>query len=675
MATKKTKKKKVIDGVIKSAKKKTPSKKPNTSPEMTKPTISEPEEIKVSGDDVTISIINSTDAEDAIEEFNDAAIEEPAVEIEAVEEIEIKENPEEAQEEIPEETEVEVKIDSSENNDGLAISGIMAEEAIDENLDELIEDIEKDEKKAQSEKSENAKENTEENPMKSTKKAKKEKPTALPFRIISRFIALLSIAAVASAIVRIAMTGIVPNKYLIPAIAGLALFALFYLFKVFRKKTHVPVLVILTIIGVALSAVSVFGFVKIQETMSFLFSNFDESKEYTIYDVIVSNKSNYTSLDDVKGKTFHSISDFVDTEKLESAASEQANAKIAYEDGISSLLKNASDDTSYIAVLNAGTWDATLALNDGKNDYVDKYKIIGELKVEEAKKNDTTASESSLATESFVVYISGIDTRTGLMLDRSLSDVNIIMTVNPKTKNVLMTTIPRDYYVQLHGTSGLRDKLTHAGSLGGVQLSMATIEDLLDFSFDRYVRVNFNFVINLVNAVGGITVYSDVDYNVTAYTNRSCTFTPGNNAVDGTCALAFARERYAYSDGDRHRGRNQEQVIQKIFEKITSGTTILSRYSDILNSLNGSFDTNISASDITSLANMQLSDMASWTVETYNLDGTTGMTYTYSYPNQALSVMYPDETTVETAKAKIKQVLTGTTEAAPTETTEATIQE
>ena len=360
------------------------------------------------------------------------------------------------------------------------------------------------------------------------------------------------------------------------------------------------------------------------------------------------------------------------THAIETAAKEQANASIVYADGISSLLKNTYDDKTYIAVLNAGTWDATLALNDGKNDYVGKYKVIGELKVEEEKKVDDADKKSDLTTDSFTVFVSGIDTRTGLMLDRSLSDVNMVITVNPKTKHILMTTIPRDYYVQLHGTSGLRDKLTHAGSLGGLELSMSTIEDLLDFKFSRYIRVNFNFVVNLVNAVGGITVNSDVNYTFTTLhpENKKCTFVPGPNTVDGECALGFARERYAYADGDRHRGRNQEQVIEKIFEKITSSTTLISRYSDILNSLNGSFDTNISASDITSLANMQLDDMAKWTVETYNCDGTTGGAYTYSYPNQTLSVMYPDETTVETAKAKIKQVLAGTTEAAPAETTE-----
>ena len=692
MATKKQKKK-IIDGVIKNTKKKspkTPAKKPTKSPKEEKLATdhTQAETITISPDDTTVTIVEvDEDTKSPLpnNDISSAIVEEPPVEI-----IEVETEPDYSKEseteesagaaEQPEESEseeVKITINSpTEDGEGLAMNAIMDEESIDENLDELIKDIEKDEKKESSEKT--TKHNSKKEPDQTDKKElnyKKLPMRALPFRILSFIFALATIGAVTSAIVRVVLTGIVPNKYLIPAIIGLALILLFYLFKTLRRKTHIPVLIILNLIGIALSIVSIFGFVKIQETMNFLFNNFNESKEYTVYSVIVNNKSSYANLEDAKGKTFHSISNFVDIERLESAAKDQANASIAYEDGISSLLKNTLNDDTYIAVLNAGTWDATLALNDGKNDYVGKYKVIGELKVEEEKKNESAESKSDLTTDSFTVFVSGIDTRTGLMLDRSLSDVNMVITVNPKTKHILMTTIPRDYYVQLHGTTGLRDKLTHAGALGGIKLSMDTIEDLLDFKFSRYIRVNFNFVVNLVNAVGGITVYSDVNYPITAWTNKSCIYNPGNNVVDGACALAFARERYAYADGDRHRGRNQEQVIEKIFEKLTSSTTFISRYSDILNSLSGSFDTTISANDITSLANMQLNDMAAWTVETYNLDGTTGMTYTYSYPSQPLSVMYPDEVTVETARAKIKQILSGTTEAAPVQTTETVIQE
>jgi anionic cell wall polymer biosynthesis LytR-Cps2A-Psr (LCP) family protein len=130
-----------------------------------------------------------------------------------------------------------------------------------------------------------------------------------------------------------------------------------------------------------------------------------------------------------------------------------------------------------------------------------------------------------------------------------------------------------------------------------------------------------------------------------------------NNNVKGKCALAFARERHAYKTGDKHRGENQEQVIQRIIEKISSSTVLLNKYSEILKSLNDSFETNMEADKITSLVKMQLDDMAKWSIDTYNVTGTGSLEYTYSYPNQRLYVMYPDYKTVETAKEKIKEVL------------------
>ena len=222
---------------------------------------------------------------------------------------------------------------------------------------------------------------------------------------------------------------------------------------------------------------------------------------------------------------------------------------------------------------------------------------------------------------------------------------------------ILMIHIPRDYYVKLHGYEGLNDKLTHAGTIGGIELSMATIEDLLEIKIPYYVRVNFNAVVNLVDAIGGITINSDVDYSFSCWTNRSCVFNPGANYVNGSCALAFARERHAYETGDRHRGENQEQVIELVINKVTSSSTIISNYSNILNALDGTFQTNITSDEITSLVKMQLDDMSGWKMETANVSGTGAYSPTYSYPNLELYVMNPDMNTVQTAIEKLNDVL------------------
>lgn len=311
------------------------------------------------------------------------------------------------------------------------------------------------------------------------------------------------------------------------------------------------------------------------------------------------------------------------------------------------------NDTDKIGAINAGTYEAFLSDNDI---YKDSFKIIKSFSIvteaEQTHKVDITK-------DPFVVYLSGIDTRSGTLPSRSLSDVNIVATINPAEHKILLTAIPRDYYVHLAGTpeDSLNDKLTHAGSHGGIALSKATIEELLGIDINYYARVNFNFVQNLVDAIGGIDINSDVDYSFNCWTDRGCTFYPGLNSVGGRCALAFARERKAYSTGDRHRGENQEQVISLILDKISKSSTLLSNYSGILASLEGTFETNIEMDDITAFFKNQLEDMKSWKVENYNLDGAGGMDVTYSYPSQALSIMYPNYDTIEAAKAKIYEYL------------------
>lgn len=549
----------------------------------------------------------------------------------------------------------EVENEEIENliNDISAEDEEIAREIAEENAEEEAEDPETDPEEAiKEERALNSIKRADNKEKKMSKKGDKK-----AYRIVSRVLSVITTLLLGAFITYVALSNALPVKYLIIIIAVAALFSGFYLFKAFRKKTRVPVISILNVIGVLLSIVSVVGFLKFNELLSFLDNNLNGSeKNYDIYNVIVSKKSDYNSLNDVRGKEFHSVSDFIDTGKLEAAVAEQANGSVVYADGITSMLQYSINDMNYISLLNSGSWNATVEM-DGGEKYTENLKIIGEIKVDAEKKE--LVKSTSVTDGSWIMFISGIDTRSGQLDARSLSDVNIIMTVNPKTRNILLTAIPRDYYVQLHGTTGLPDKLTHAGSLGGLELSMTTVEDLMDIKFNQYLRVNFNAVTGLVDAIGGITVNSDVDYSFRCHTNSSCTINPGLNSLDGACALAFARERMAYSSGDRHRGENQEQVIEKVLEKLTSSSTLISKYSDILRSLAGFFETSLATSDITSLVNMQLSDMSKWTVESYNLNGSTGGAYTYSYPSQTLSVMFPDQSTITLAKKKIQAVLNG----------------
>jgi LCP family protein required for cell wall assembly len=345
----------------------------------------------------------------------------------------------------------------------------------------------------------------------------------------------------------------------------------------------------------------------------------------------------------------------VKNKDLESAIQKEIEGStVSFRDELDIVMDRAANLEDAGSVVNNGTYESYISVNEG---YADKIKIIGEIKIE-VKDNDDSEEEEAINSDldktPFLLLISGIDTRPGTMPTRSLSDVNILAAVNPKTKNITLTAIPRDMYVQLHGTTGLRDKLTHAGAQGGVELTKSTIEDFIGLKIDRYIRVNFNFVTDLVDNIGGITVTNDLDRTLKL---DGCVYQPGDNAVDGKCALRFARERKSYTTGDRHRGENQEQVITKIVDKISHDKAIIADSGKILNVMNGSFNTNISSDDIKALIKMQLSDMSSWKTESYNINGSGSLTKTFSYPNQNLYVMIPDENTIATAKEKLSKTL------------------
>ena len=212
-----------------------------------------------------------------------------------------------------------------------------------------------------------------------------------------------------------------------------------------------------------------------------------------------------------------------------------------------------------------------------------------------------------------------------------------------------MTSIPRDYYIHLHGVNGYKDKLTHA-SYYGTNMVVETIEDILDIDINYYVKVNFTTVVNLVDTLGGIDVYADQSL-------RFCDIKVGMNHLDGKCALRFARERYAYLDGDRHRGRNQQEVIKAIFNKATSGTTIITEYTGILEVLEGQFATNMDINEVINLLKYELNDLSGYKIHTIQLDGYGSIGKTYSYPTQDLWIMIPDESTIENAHNLINRML------------------
>ena len=448
-------------------------------------------------------------------------------------------------------------------------------------------------------------------------------------------------------------TNMLPTHYIVIIGAVLAILLIIHLILTVKNKRVFSI--ILDILLSLIAGVQLFAIPKMNEVIHFLDVNFNIKYEVSVFNIMVSTSSSYETIDDLKGQTVLLFND-TDNKEIEDRLKEKiADVNIKPTEDIMNQLTKLKKDKKNIIVADASFYD-TMYEND--LEFGDKVKIIDTIEIK-VKIDKDDSRNVNVTMDPFVIYISGIDTRSNSMPTRSLSDVNILMAVNPKTKKILLIHTPRDYYVQLHGTTGLKDKLTHAGTKkGGINSSKATIEDLYNTTIPFYMRVNFNSVIKIVDAIGGIDIYNDQSYTVRSYVDSSCSYKPGvNKNVKGRCALAFARERHAYQSGDRHRGENQEQVISKIIEKITSSKILLNKYSDILSSLNNSFETNIDKEQITSLVKMQLNDMATWNIETYNVSGTGSMEFTYSYPNQRLYVMKPNTSDVETARKKLEEVL------------------
>ena len=270
--------------------------------------------------------------------------------------------------------------------------------------------------------------------------------------------------------------------------------------------------------------------------------------------------------------------------------------------------------------------------------------------VESAPEADAEVSDETQNT--FVMYLSGIDTYGGISA-RSRSDVNILAVVNTDTKNILLLSTPRDFYVDYSVTGGAKDKLTHAG-IYGIDASIDALERLYNIDVNYYLRINFTGFMDVIDALGGISVYSDYEFTV----NNVKTFQQGYNDVNGREALAFARERYSFADGDYQRGRNQMEVIRAVINKAAS-SSLLVNYTSVMDAIAGSFETNMPRSQIAALVRMQLSDMAQWNITSYTSSGQSMYAETFSMPGQDLYVIVPDENSIAEAKEQINAVLSG----------------
>lgn len=400
------------------------------------------------------------------------------------------------------------------------------------------------------------------------------------------------------------------------------------------------------ILSIILIIIMVFGITYELNTLDFLKQfGFNTYKE-ELYNVLVLESSDYETLGDLNGEAIGHLDNNV--HKGLNSAIEKIDNNIDFEsvilDDINSLVDNLIDEEVAAIILE----DAQITmLKETNNELMDNLRIIENYSIETEIKNIN--KDIDVTSDSYNILITGIDSY-GSITRVSRSDVNMIVSVNPKDKKILLTSIPRDYYVYLSDYKDY-DKLTHTG-IYGIDVTTKALEDLLDIDINYYVKVNFTTLVDIVDELGGITVNSNYDFtSIDGYH-----FSKGNNNLNGAEALSFARERQAFSEGDRVRVENQQLVLTAIINKVIS-PSIITNYNSLLNALSGEFLTNITNKEITDLIKWQIDGMYSWDIETISLDGSNAFDYTYSYKNQKLYVMMPYPESVNSAKEKINSVL------------------
>lgn len=458
--------------------------------------------------------------------------------------------------------------------------------------------------------------------------------------IILNIIAIIFLLLISISITEL---NILPGKYYYPMIGLLLIIGILFILSILKsnKKT---LLIISIISSIIISIISFLGLIYLNSTNKLL-DNISFIKEKSIYYIIVKKDSDYKKLSDLDNKNLAVIEN---SSSNYQKALKEINKKI----NINTIkYKNINTIASDLV---AGKVDSILLnsnskriLDDMLKDFKNNTRVVDKVVIY-VKRGKSTVINSN---EPFNVLISGIDT-AGDINSVSRSDVNIVMTVNSKNHEVLLTNIQRDMQVQLHGTTGIKDKLTHAG-IYGIDMSRQTIEDFLDTKIPYYIRVNFDSLVKVVDSIDGVDIDNDVAFK--GYTRN---FEVGKLHLNGKEALEYARERKKMPSGDYTRGLHQEKIIEAIINKVTTSKKILNNYSKFTSVLDEFIQTNIPSSMIKLYVREQIDTMPKWKVISRAVESNgSALVETYSMPGMNLYVAFPDENSVRTASTIINGML------------------
>ena len=462
---------------------------------------------------------------------------------------------------------------------------------------------------------------------------------------------ILMLVSEAVLILFLGLLDILPARFMVLIVLMIAVVDIgtLVLFRLRRcsRVLHISGLVLAAVV-ILVSGISSFYVYSTYDTFSKVSGRLVQSEKFY---VVVLKDGSFSTVDDISGKSVY-------VSKAESRTYKEARGKLVTRADVS--YKESPD------LVSAG--NKLVDSKGGRHDnilFVSKsnYKMICEeidgfakntnviYRTSVEVKSDDSSKKVNVTEDSYNIYISGIDVY-GDIDQVSRSDVNMIVTVNPKTRTILLTSIPRDTYLPLH-TYGAMDKLTHSG-IYGIDETVSTVEDWLGVEMNYYVRINFSMLVKMVDAIGGIDVNSKYAFKSAVSDYR---YSKGVNHLDGKAALYFARERKSFKDEDEQRIRNQQLVLKAMIDKISGSTALLTGYTDILDAVKGKMQTDLSDRDIAALVKMQLADPDKWDIKTIALTGEDSYEYTYSMGQRELFVSIPDETKAEKAKKAINMVM------------------
>ncbi len=462
----------------------------------------------------------------------------------------------------------------------------------------------------------------------------------------------LLVIYVVAAVVFVAQTFIsklLPLKYIAGITILLLLLGLAFYFLLFSRRVNKVNRALGVFLTVVLSISMIVGNFYLYTTYSALGNMSTNEDKKVGVSIVVLKDSSYKKIDDLTGKTFGKATNLPDknVDKTQETLMSTYNneMEVTEYDNIGAFADALYNNEVDAIILN----EASRGLFDEKHPkFDDETRVIKTYTYTEESTN--IAKPVDVTKEPFVMYVSGIDTY-GSVQTVSRTDVNMLLAVNPNTHQILIVSIPRDYYVAQTCQGGALDKLTHTG-IFGIDCSVNTLENFFGMDVNYYGRVNFSSLVDIVDALGGITVDSPV-----AFSGGGYSFAAGENYINGAEALAFVRERYSLGGGDNDRVKNQARVISGIIDKATS-PSILTGYVGLMNSLSNSFQLNMSSDELSSLVQMQLNDMKGWNINQVSVNGV-GET-NWSPANGFNSyVMRPNMDSVEYAKSLMQKVLNG----------------